>query len=83
MTLRPDPKRYSSWQEWASKLLAGLDVPVEREPLRPPQFGVVNLPQANEDGLIVFVLDDVLGPQPVYSQGGLWKRFTDGTTTTT
>lgn len=83
MTIRPDPKNYKTWQKFASALVKTLDKVEERVVLKPPQFGVIDLPQANEDGMIAFVLDDVNGPQPVYSEGGLWRRFTDGTQTTT
>lgn len=75
----PSPKLYSDWKVWGAKLLSVLSLPETIRPVQLPCLALVNLPPANQDGLVVFVVDDATGARPVYSQGGQWLRFSDDT----
>lgn len=81
----PSPKTglYPDWKEWGTALVKKLEEVKGPQPLVLPTYAIADLPKANQDGLVVFVLDDVNGAQPVYSRGGVWRRFTDGTQTST
>lgn len=79
----PFPDSYSKWQDWASALIAQSTEQQPRPITKLVTYPIARLPRASEDGMIVFVNDDVNGAQPVYSRGGIWRRFTDGTQTST
>lgn len=79
----PRPDLAEDWKSWAYRLIKRLERPDDVVPIQLPTFAIANLPSPNRDGLIVFALDDVNGAQPVYSRGGVWRRFTDGSQTST
>lgn len=79
----PEPALHKTWDSWARALAASFSKVTGPTPVTLPTFAIADLPRANQDGMVVFVLDDVNGAQPVYSEGGIWRRFTDGTQTTT
>lgn len=77
----PDPTSFSDWRLWAKRLIATFNQPETTPILKLPTFAVTTLPKANEDAMVVWVLDDATGAQPAYSKSGAWYRF-DGTLVT-
>lgn len=58
------------WWEYLFRINTALNGPL---PLR--SFTVAALPADPNDGLLAFVSDAGGGAVPVYSRGGLWRRF--------
>ncbi len=82
MSSFPQPEMHPTWVSWAKALIGKLSEPQALSFLQLRTFSVAKLPQANRNGLVVFVTDDQTGAQPVYSRDGLWYRF-DGNLTET
>lgn len=76
----PVPEFHRDWKTWANALLEWLQRPQPQGAVVLPAYGVDGVPPANRDGLVVWVVDDVGGPTIAYSEGGAWKRLSDGAT---
>jgi len=48
------PSLYSTWQEWAAALVGQLEEAQQILPIQLPTYTTTTLPQANEDGLLVY-----------------------------
>lgn len=75
----PQPEQHATWQEWAQALKTVLLRQPLTVPIQLPPFPVQKLPAPNTDGMLVFVTDDITGPQPAYSYAGEWLRISDST----
>lgn len=71
----PEPGKYMEWSSWAKALLSALNPQGERAFVSLREFSVGTLPPANQDGLVIWVVDTVDGALPLYSKGGEWLRF--------
>jgi hypothetical protein len=75
----PDPRMSKDWQEFGSKLidkLTGL-LPGANAVPKLAVYSKTRLPKASEDGMLIYVSDDIGGGVPAFSQGGQWRRVTD------
>lgn len=77
MALFPDPEHYRTWVDWAKALTPIVKSSSAVKPVKLLPYGYDRLPNPSEDGMVVFLLDDISGAIPVYSEGGHWKRFSD------
>lgn len=73
----PIPENYPSIEAWAYSLIFQLETPKQVEFTQLPTYTIDNLPSPNQDGLMVFVTDDVGGAVPAFSSGNKWLRVTD------
>lgn len=73
----PSPEMHPDWRTWAHSLLQRLAFP--DSPGRLVAFTKTNLPPAAPAiGSLVYCVDALPQPQPVYSDGTNWRKVTDG-----
>lgn len=74
----PDPKMFDGWEAWGRAVGEALEpTDAEIRPIQLPLYGKADLPPAVNDGLLVYVVDDIGGAVPAFSEGGQWLRVTD------
>lgn len=73
----PIPENYRSIEEWAYALISELETPEVVPFVQLPTYDIADLPEPNQEGLLVFVTDDVGGSVPAFASGNKWLRITD------
>lgn len=78
--LWPQPSEDADWRSWARRLVQTLEFRDINQVVQLATYSGTRLPKANQDGLLIFVVDDAGGAVPAFSYQGSWLRVTDRAT---
>lgn len=73
----PSPDLFSDWKTWARRLVGSLSQQRSVAPLPLAHYSVSSLPDANRDGMLIWVVDETGGPTVAFSADGDWRRVQD------
>jgi len=77
MSIYPIPSFYTTWEAYAEALISVLDAEEELPVLQLPSYTVAQVPSAQTKSMLIYVLDEVGGEVPAFSDGTNWRRVTD------